>query len=629
MKKRLHIALPLLASSLLLGGCGATYNIRFVDEDGTELFFGEFKKGETPKYNAATPTKASTNTTNYTFAGWDKTVGPATEAATYTATYNESVRKYSVKFLDADGSVIKTEYCEYNSMPTAPYPSVPVEPHKVYTFAGWDKQITPVTSDAVYTARYTYQYVYTFKFYNGTTKTVELNPGVSIQQHLLANTADYTDGHVRLEFDGWTSDDGYYFTEKVKSTNIVFLTYQVVVVDGDGTEKWTNSNPQYVEEKTNLQLKAAVLEGYDFVGWYLDKDYISSPVDHIDDITEDYTLYGKLLIHTYNISYELNGGQNDSENPTTYKVKDGTVELNEPTKYGYTFDKWVIKGTTSKKSSIGIKDFSNGDITLEAVWKAITVKATFKLNDGYYAKTVTYMDGNLPIYQQQIDRYNKLNTIPYYRDGYQLAGWTKTKNSTELYDFDEVISEDMKLYAVLVPVEKGATSGQINANNFVTIEGLKTKVIQVTSMIDQTLTFESLSAFNTINTVGYLLDKNGNTLAADNDSGFANNFRLSYEVKKGQTYYLHVRGDSNEDSGDAMVSITSNKQSILPTSNVYGSYDDTFEVTFTFGQKANVLPAPMNFGHTFLGWKTENGVWYTSQTVVNVDEPIVLTAMWM
>lgn len=39
---------------------------------------------------------------------------------------------------------------------------------------------------------------------------------------------------------------------------------------------------------------------------------------------------------TYTISYELNGGTNGN-NPATYDVESGAIELADPTREGYTF----------------------------------------------------------------------------------------------------------------------------------------------------------------------------------------------------------------------------------------------------------------------------------------------------
>jgi hypothetical protein len=39
----------------------------------------------------------------------------------------------------------------------------------------------------------------------------------------------------------------------------------------------------------------------------------------------------------YTISYELNGGTNDANNPATYNVESENITLADPTRAGYTF----------------------------------------------------------------------------------------------------------------------------------------------------------------------------------------------------------------------------------------------------------------------------------------------------
>ena len=42
-------------------------------------------------------------------------------------------------------------------------------------------------------------------------------------------------------------------------------------------------------------------------------------------------------VATYTITYNLNGGKNDSKNPTTYNVESGSITLQAPTQNGYKF----------------------------------------------------------------------------------------------------------------------------------------------------------------------------------------------------------------------------------------------------------------------------------------------------
>ena len=96
---------------------------------------------------AATP---PTNPTRegYTFTGWDKDFSNVTENMTVTAQYQ--INQYRVEFRDWNGTLLKEENVEYNSSAAAPS-----DPSRDwYTFIGWDKDFSVITSDLVVTAQY-------------------------------------------------------------------------------------------------------------------------------------------------------------------------------------------------------------------------------------------------------------------------------------------------------------------------------------------------------------------------------------------------------------------------------------------------------------------------------------------
>ena len=132
------------------------YTVTFLDEDGTEIAKATYHYGD--KVTApAEPSKAADNTYTYTFVGWDQEVADCTGDATYTATYKASYIEYTVKFVYEDGVLISEKAYHYGD-PV----EVPDDPEKaptaegVYTFIGWDKEITAVTGDVTYTAQFTF-----------------------------------------------------------------------------------------------------------------------------------------------------------------------------------------------------------------------------------------------------------------------------------------------------------------------------------------------------------------------------------------------------------------------------------------------------------------------------------------
>ncbi len=122
------------------------------DDDGTVLRRDEVDAGDMPSYGS-TPTKASTAQYDYTFAGWTPEIVEVTESASYTATYTETLRSYTITWLDMDGTQIGTSTVAYGGTPTHAAPA------SVYTFTGWSPAITSVTGPATYTATYSHEVV--------------------------------------------------------------------------------------------------------------------------------------------------------------------------------------------------------------------------------------------------------------------------------------------------------------------------------------------------------------------------------------------------------------------------------------------------------------------------------------
>ncbi|MDE6014987.1 MAG: InlB B-repeat-containing protein [Acetatifactor sp.] len=89
---------------------------------------------------------------------------------------------------------------------------------------------------------------------------------------------------------------------------------------------------------------------------------------------------------TYNITYELDGGTNDSENPSTYTAKTETIILKDAVKEGYIFEGWYKDAEFNEKVTEIVKG-STGNITLYARWSQADVtvsvirpdKTTYKI----------------------------------------------------------------------------------------------------------------------------------------------------------------------------------------------------------------------------------------------------------
>ena len=279
MKKNFALILVFLLTFTLVS-CSKEYTYKFVNEDGTVLLEAKGKKGSTITAPATNPTKESTDEFSYEFTGWDKEVGTLESDITFTAQYKETKRKYTYKFLNDDGTLLKEETVEYGTLPVAPEtPTKTGSDEFSYVFASWDKEIVKVTGDATYTAVYTSTTnVYTYKFVNynnevlkeetvkyGTLPTApETNPTKPATEEFTYNFVGWDKEIVKV-----TGDVVYTAVyEEVKNK----YTYKFVDFDGTvlkeetvdyGTDPVTPDDPVR-EDDENCS--------YEFIGW--DKEVV-------------------------------------------------------------------------------------------------------------------------------------------------------------------------------------------------------------------------------------------------------------------------------------------------------------------------------------------------------------------
>ena len=252
-----------------------SYEVTFVDEDGTVLQSSEVAYGETPAYVGENPVKASTAQYDYTFADWTPEVVAVTGEATYKATYTETVRKYNVTWVDGNGETLKTEQVAYGETPdyTGDTPTKTATAQYSYTFKGWSPAITAVTGDTTYTAQFdstVNEYTITWKNDDGSvidTTTVEYGTVPTHADATKAATAQYT-----YTFAGWTPEvvavtgDATYTAQFDSTVN----KYTIKFVNEDGTELQSSEvaygeTPAYTGETPT---KAADSQSvYAFDGW--------------------------------------------------------------------------------------------------------------------------------------------------------------------------------------------------------------------------------------------------------------------------------------------------------------------------------------------------------------------------
>ena len=121
---------------------------------------------------------------------------------------------------------------------------------------------------------------------------------------------------------------------------------------------------------TNDQLTNQNRDGYICVGWYTTSDVHNDSQQNSPNSYSDMTLYMTLVPINYTITYYLNGGVNNTSNPTTYNIEANAIKFNNPTRNGYEFLGWYLDADFKK--SIGtLERGSHGDVSLYAKWSKL------------------------------------------------------------------------------------------------------------------------------------------------------------------------------------------------------------------------------------------------------------------
>ena len=369
------------------------YTVRFVDEDGTELQSSEVGYGTLPRYEGENPTKESTAQYDYTFAGWTPAIASVTGDQTYTATYTETVRSYTVTWVDGDGNELKVDTVDFGTVPTytGATPTKAATAQYTYTHSGWTPEVAAVTGDVTYTATFTAEtnkYTITFLNEDGAV----LQSGEVAYGEVPTAPADPTKeatAQCTYTFAGWTPEivsvtgDATYTATFTETVN----TYTVTWKNEDGTLLETDENVPYGADPSydgETPVKAADAQyTYTFSAWENDLTPVTG------DVT--YTAVFSSTVNTYTIKWlaedgtELEVDENvpygetpsyDGETPTKAQT-DETV---------YAFSGWTPEVTAVTGDASYTVVFTSSDRLYDVQWlnedgSVLETQSGVKFND--------------------------------------------------------------------------------------------------------------------------------------------------------------------------------------------------------------------------------------------------------
>ena len=174
-------------------------------------------------------------------------------------------------------------------------------------------------------------------------------------------------------------------------------TYNITYNLDGGTN---GSNPiSYTVKTATITLADASKDGYTFEGWYSDAAFTAD--NEVTEIATGSTGHKEFFAKfsdaiTYDITYTLDGGTNDANNPADYTVETATITLADASKTGRTFKGWYSDAAfTADNEVTEITTGSTGDISLYAKYSD---EYTLQLSD------VDFSDGEITAYTNTTEK---------------------------------------------------------------------------------------------------------------------------------------------------------------------------------------------------------------------------------
>ena len=215
------------------------------------------------------------------------------------------------------------------------------------------------------------------------------------------------------------------------------ITYTITYLNGTTLELETDNDNRtsYNIETPSFYIFDLERRGYTFGGWYTNSSFSGTPVTIINTGTYgNQTLYSKWTLQSYDITYNLNGGTNSANNPSSYTVHDA-FDFADPSREYYSFDGWYTNASFTSSKVVGIANNSTGYVEIYAKWNPTRYTITYHMDGG--TNSASNPSGCTHFDQVTLDKPQKA--------GYDFIGWYKD-NTTSISTISNA-SGNIDLYA--------------------------------------------------------------------------------------------------------------------------------------------------------------------------------------
>jgi uncharacterized repeat protein (TIGR02543 family) len=403
------------------------YTVTWKNYDGTVLEIdGNVPYGDVPSFDGITPTRISDDEFEYAFSEWSPSIEQVTADIIYVAQFSSNKVGYKIIF-DFNGadnvSGLSSSVYIKNISPEYFYFNLT---KSNFNFRGWEYNgdlIIDENKNVLSSITLVDNMVFKARFVNTAKLTIVSN---------MDSAGEFGGGK---EFDFYTYCDifahpyqGYNFVGWYQINNET-LNYDVLIATEEDYKflMWTedvtiqakfeiaafslriysnnpdiglvydtsNPNKQAVSESVLLHYYLSTTtitaitstDTYRFLGWYDDDNLLISPnaVYTFEMVNYSYVLEAKW--DRFSITYDLDGGVQNPENPNHFSSADRIV-LHNPTREGYEFVGWTLEGNLITEVDGSLLRH----ITLVANWNILKYTITWKNYDG----TILEEDNNVP-----------------------------------------------------------------------------------------------------------------------------------------------------------------------------------------------------------------------------------------
>lgn len=397
------------------------------DKDGVLQKSYKVTYGTMAEFLGTNPTREKTIDYTYDFTGWTPALGPVTSDVTYTATYTQKPRMYTIIFQNEGGVEIERQFLTHNEMPVCEN-----TPTKVGHTLVWEPAIAAVTGGATYRA--TWQevpptdYEVTFFDYDGKYILQQSDVAVGALPTPPADPAGKpasVSGEFTYVFDHWTPALEAVSATSAKSYTAVYreeaVTYTVIFRDEDNSEI---ERHQYAYGETPVCSATPTKD--DATGQY---SYTFAWDPQIETVRGAVTYKAVFtpVTNRYTVTLKANpSGACTFTGAGTFEY--GTeIAIARVDNEGYTFKNW-----TDKEGNVVsvLPTTLTGDVDLVANFdyegEATTYTINWRKEDGTLIKSVTQVEGTATIYTGATPTKDATAAVTY-----TFYGWTAAKDGTD------------------------------------------------------------------------------------------------------------------------------------------------------------------------------------------------------